>query len=318
MTLGRLAMVAVSAAAMETFYRRNKSAGLQQGSHIADYSDPEKARRLERNYQNHEVVAQRKQILGMLRLEPGEHVLDVGCGPGFMMQDLLGTVGPSGRVEGIEPAPIMIDLAKARLANNPPGGLLYDLPAGGFQFPGVGVRIGEAEKLPYGNESFDAVVLSQVLLYVHDVPRALSEAHRVLRPGGRVLICDTDWDSLVVNTSDKARLDRIRQACCTSFVDGHLPPKLPGMLAQAGFELGGVQTCAMAGAGVADSSGNSFVGNWVFRVAVDKATACGLPESDVTGWVAEQQALSASGAFCVCVHRSLFLAHKPMGSDNEM
>jgi hypothetical protein len=106
---------------------------------------------------------------------------------------------------------------------------------------------------------------------------------------------------LVVNTSDKARLDRIRQACCTSFVDGHLPPKLPGLLAQAGFELGSMQTCAMAGAGVADSGGSSFVGNWVFRVAVDKATACGLPESDVTGWVAEQQALSASGTF-LCVH----------------
>lgn len=73
------------------------------------------------------------------------------------------------------------------------------------------------------------------------------------------------------------------------------------MLAQAGFELSGVQTCAMAGAVVADSSGNSFVGDWVYRAAVDKATACGLPESDVTGWVAEQQALSASGTF-LCVH----------------
>lgn len=68
----------------------------------------------------------------MLRLEPGERVLDVDCGPGFIMKDLLATVGPCGRVEAIEPAPITMDPAKARLANNPPGGLLYDLPAGGF------------------------------------------------------------------------------------------------------------------------------------------------------------------------------------------
>ena len=298
-------VTAAGAAAAASFHSRSPASlqespsGSPRGSLVTDWSDPKKARRLERNYQNPEVVVQRKEMLSVLRPKPGEHVLDVGCGPGFMMQELWGVVGPSGRVEGVDPAPIMCDLARARLASANP----------------VAVRVGGAEDLPYADESFDAVVLSQVLLYVHDVPRALSEAHRVLRPGGRVLICDTDWDSLVVNTSDKARLERIRQVCCTTFVDAHLPPKLPGMLTQAGFQISGVQTCPMAGAGEADRTGGSFVGNWAFRVAVEKATACGLSESDVKGWLAEQQALSEAGAFFVCLHRFFFLAHKPKQSE---
>ena len=169
-------------------------ASSEQGSLVANWADPAKARRLEKNYQNPEVVAQRSAMRELLQPQRGERVLDVGCGPGLMMQELSDEVGPTGQVAGVDPAEIMIDLARARLAN------VVANPAAALQIAG-------AEELPYADESFDAVVLSQVLLYVPDIPRALLEAKRVLRPGGRVLICDTDWDSLIVELRYRTRRD---------------------------------------------------------------------------------------------------------------
>lgn len=61
----------------------------------------------------------------------------------------------------------------------------------------VEFHLGDATRLPFPENHFDAAVSSQVFEYLSDVPTALAEMWRVLRPGGRVLIHDTDWDSIV-------------------------------------------------------------------------------------------------------------------------
>ena len=63
----------------------------------------------------------------------------------------------------------------------------------------------DATRLPFEAGHFDAAVSTQVYEYVPDVDRALADLYRVLRPGGRALILDTDWDSLVWHSSDQAR-----------------------------------------------------------------------------------------------------------------
>ena len=83
---------------------------------------------------------------------------------------------------------------------------------------------------------FDAVVCTQVMEYVDDVPAALREFARVLTPGGRVLVLDTDWDSAVWNATDRERHRRVMDAW-----DDHLAhPRLPGVLGprlrDAGFD----------------------------------------------------------------------------------
>lgn len=173
------------------------------------------------------------------------------------------------------------------------------------------MRVSDALTLPFEDGSFDVLIMAQVLLYVDDVPRALAEAIRVLKPGGRLLVCDTDWDSLVVHTTDPSRFERIREACCSTFVDAHLPPKLAGLLTHAGFRVAELRTVPMASVGQCASPASSWVGNWAFNVVPAKARAYGLPESDVDGWLKEQRSLSSEGAFFACVHRFLFLAFKP-------
>src|SRR3954470_11006026 len=78
---------------------------------------------------------------------------------------------------------------------------------------------GDASQLPFPDGSFDAAVSTQVYEYLEDVPRALREARRVLRRGGRLLVLDTDWDSVVWHSSDPARMARLLDVWSTHLAD---------------------------------------------------------------------------------------------------
>lgn len=262
---------------------------------VADWNDATKAAKLDVNYRAREVVEQRRAMLAVVAPQRGERVLDVGCGPGFFMRDVADLVGEEGHVEGLDPSRPLRDIASARLA-----GVRHS-----------SVSAGGAEALPYADGSFDAVVFSQVLLYVEDVPLALAEAHRVLKPGGRVFILDTDWDSLIVNTADMERFERLRAACKSTFVHASLPPKIPGMLTRAGFTISKVDTVPMVAHGSTDDQSGSWIGNWVFNVVPQKAKDFGIAKADIDGWLFEQQTLCSANALFVIVHRFLFLAQKP-------
>ena len=110
------------------------------------------------------------------RLEPGEAVLDVGSGAGTDSLVAAQMVGPEGRVTGIDMTPEM--LAKAKAA-------AVEMKATNVEFVA-----GEAESLPFEDESFDVVISNGVIDLAPDKDAVFSEIHRVLRPGGRIQIAD--------------------------------------------------------------------------------------------------------------------------------
>ncbi len=119
----------------------------------------------------------RESMLRMARLQPGESVLDVGCGTGTLAIAAKRQVGPTGTVHGADASPEMIARAekKARKA--------------GVE---VGFERAIAEALPFPDAHFDAVLST---LMLHHLPRAArqqcaSEMRRVLKPGGRALAVD--------------------------------------------------------------------------------------------------------------------------------
>ncbi len=110
------------------------------------------------------------------RLEPGERVLDIGCGAGTDTLVAAQMVGPGGSVTAIDMTPEM--LAKARAA------------AAEMGATNVTFVESEAERLPSPDGSFDVVISNGVIDLIPDKDAVFSEIYRVLAPGGRIQIAD--------------------------------------------------------------------------------------------------------------------------------
>ena len=185
--------------------------------------DARAARHLDRLYAGRDVAAQRTSTLAALAPQPGEDLLDLGCGPGYLAADLAARVGPSGHVVGVDASLQMLAVAAARADDGDAGGRSTFVA-------------GDAVRLPLPNGRFDATVSTQVLEYVRDVQAALRELHRVLRPGGRLVVLDTDWRSCVWECDDQDRHARVLRAWDKHVAHPRLPARLPEVLQQTGFE----------------------------------------------------------------------------------
>lgn len=109
-------------------------------------------------------------------LNPGDAVLDIGCGAGVDSLVAAHLVGASGRVAGLDVTPAMVESARGRLAR--------------LGLANVTFEVGEAEALPFPDHDFDAVISNGVFNLTLDKAKALHEAHRVLKPGGRLMLAD--------------------------------------------------------------------------------------------------------------------------------
>ena len=103
----------------------------------------------------------------MLDIGPHDHVLDLGCGPGNLLEKLNGE-----RVVGVDLSDSLLELARERTKN----------------LPHVRVVKGNAEKLDFPDNTFDRVVCSEVLEHTRNPDVVLNEMARVTKPGGRVVI----------------------------------------------------------------------------------------------------------------------------------
>jgi arsenite methyltransferase len=233
----------------------------------------------------------RTRLLNVLALKPGEHVLDVGSGPGHYAFAMASAVGDTGRVAGFDIAQDSLETAQRRCSG----------------LTNVSFHLGDAVALPFDEATFDAVLSTQTFEYLPDVPAALAEIFRVLKSGGRVLIHDTEWDAWAWHSRDRARMNRIMEVWDSHLADPHLPQTLGAKLTAAGFTDVDVEPLVHIETTYDPASMSAIL----IKFVAGYVTSQGIPESEATAWADDLRALGSSGDYFFSSNEYIFTGIKP-------
>jgi SAM-dependent methyltransferase len=137
--------------------------------------------------------------LEALDLRPGERVLDVGCGTGVFLPAVAALVGSGGRVVGLDHSEAFLREARKRIADQGLEGV-------------VSLVSGDAQRLLFEDDSFDAAHTERVLMHLDDPDAAIRELRRVVRPGGRVVSAEIHARGAAIDHPDHELIDRVTGA----------------------------------------------------------------------------------------------------------
>jgi SAM-dependent methyltransferase len=153
-----------------------------------------------------------------LAARSGERAVDVGSGTGSETHVLALAVGPRGEATGVEPNPGLRAVARQRSDR----ARFVD---------------GDATALPFESRSVDLVWCERVFQYLSDPDVAAGEIARVLRPGGRVALIDTDWGTAIIHPGEPAVAEAVARSTLRAAANPHSGRKLAGQLVAAGLRI---------------------------------------------------------------------------------
>jgi arsenite methyltransferase len=254
--------------------------------------DESTARQLEVLYRTSDVLRRRELVRDALGVGRGERILDVGCGPGFYVAELLEQVGSDGSVVGIDSSQPMLAAAAHRSEGH----------------DNLELHEADATSLPVETSSFDAALSVQVLEYVADVPAALAEIYRALRAGGRLVVWDVDWATVSLHTTDLARTERILRSWDRHLAHPALPQTLTAQLQAAGFDDVKLEGHSFATNEFSPDTYGGFLVPFIAQFVVGRD---GVSEDEARGWEAEQRELAQRSEFFFACIQFCFTATRP-------
>lgn len=241
------------------------------------------------------MVGRRQLVSELLDLQPGETVLSIGCGPGFEPAALADS---DGVVHAIDRSDIMLARA-ARYC----GDLSH-----------VTYAQADARALPVASETFDAATAVQVYEYVEDIQTAVAELVRVLRPGGRAVVCDADFDSFVWHSADRERMERVIDAWHDHRPRPHLGTQLASYLRTAGLAIERIQPYSILNTQFDENTFVYYLSQFIERFVADHAA---IGPDEATAWADDLQTAEEAGKTFFNYTLYLYVVRKPESGERD-
>ncbi len=233
----------------------------------------------------------KRRTFELLQAGRDQRILDVGCGTGDDVRALAAVVGPSGRVTGVDSSAAMISEARQRSET-------LSLP--------VEFCVGDAHALAFPDGTFDGARTDRTLQHLERPAGALAEMARVTRPGGRLVVSEPDWETLVVDVQDRTVTRAILALCCDRHRQGWVGRQLYRLLIDAGL-----QDVAVTGVTLVltdNALAETVLG---LRKAAENAVTAGVIKQDAAQrWIGELDAAAATGRFFSAVTGFIAIARK--------
>jgi SAM-dependent methyltransferase len=227
-----------------------------------------------------------------LDVQPGDSILEVGCGAGDDSLALAQRVGPNGRVVGIDAGADMVAEAKRRAENS-------HLPVEFF--------VQDACNLEFPDNTFDGCRADQVFQHVGDPRKGVSEIIRVARPGAQVVICDPDWETLAIDAVNKKITRQIVNYRCDVFRSGWIGRQLPALFKSLG--LADIFVSADVFIITDFSLANKL---WRLRDTAGQACKAGaISEQEASDWLSQLEEADRKGLFFGAVTGFAAVGRKP-------
>lgn len=222
-------------------------------------------------------TSRRNAILSEVRIQPGDTIIDVGCGAGHLLPHLAKAVGGSGTIYGLDPNTDQMEQAKKRCE--------------GFQ--NIIFLEENADKSDLQDESCDSATSTQALEYIPNVDAALDEITRVMKTGGAFVNISILWDHFKFFGADKKLNDKVHEAFRAHCSHQMLSMELPGKLAHRGF--GRIRDKSLAF--VITKRDENSPARYTEAVMANFALTQGVTEAEVSDWKSQLEAAEQQGRF---------------------
>ena len=222
-------------------------------------------------------TSRRNAILSEVRIQPGDTIIDVGCGAGHLLPHLAKAVGGSGTIYGLDPNTDQMEQKKKRCE--------------GFQ--NIIFLEENADKSDLQDESCDSATSTQALEYIPNVDAALDEITRVMKTGGAFVNISILWDHFKFFGADKKLNDKVHEAFRAHCSHQMLPMELPGKLAHRGF--GRIRDKSLAF--VITKRDENSPARYTEAVMANFALTQGVTEAEVSDWKSQLEAAEQQGRF---------------------
>jgi arsenite methyltransferase len=238
-----------------------------------------------------DTIRRRQAIMRALNLKTGERVLDVGSGPGHQVLEMSPMVGPTGKVDGVDISKSMLQIARSRCDS----------------ISNIEFHEGDVVGLPFPEGTFNAVMSSMVFEYLPDVPGALKEVHRVLKPGGRVAIHGCAWGATLWRSGDPDRMSHMLKVWDNHLQDKNLPLTLNTKLREAGFRQGDHSVYVMFNP-VFNENTCSY---WLIEFMKGYTASQGIDQKEIDAWADDLYRLGAAGDYFFSTNEFIMVGWKP-------